>query len=267
MMDQTLLDFLPLWGLCIVILAGTLTTTELGYRLGRKSEAEKEGPTGTVVGATLGLLAFLLAFTFGMAANRFDTRREVFQKEVNAIGTAYLRTSFLPHENAENARHRFRTYVDHRLKIQTDDAILMELIRDCEKLHEQLWADAVAVGRQSPDSEMTALYVAALNDVIDLHSDRVTAGLRGRIPLTIWGALYVWHREVFGWTCYGALLCHHHDADCRPRPPSRRLAEGESSGDDRPAAVDECQSTLNSATLGTNSAFYSAQFNALPRDH
>ena len=36
----------------------------------------------------LGLLAFMLAFTFGLAASYFQTRREVVLSEVNAIGKA-----------------------------------------------------------------------------------------------------------------------------------------------------------------------------------
>ena len=35
---------------------------------------EQEGPTGMLVGAILALLAFLLAVTMGMAADRFDAR-------------------------------------------------------------------------------------------------------------------------------------------------------------------------------------------------
>jgi hypothetical protein len=35
-----------------------------------------------VIGGTLGLLAFLLAFTFGMAASRFDKRPELLHDEL-----------------------------------------------------------------------------------------------------------------------------------------------------------------------------------------
>jgi hypothetical protein len=70
------LDALPLWALFISILAVVLLSVECGYRLGKyrrgRHEQEKEAPLGTMVGAILGLFAFILAFTFGLAANRID---------------------------------------------------------------------------------------------------------------------------------------------------------------------------------------------------
>src|SRR5438876_10839801 len=75
-------------------------SVECGYRLGKyrrsRQEQGKEAPGGTMVGATLGLLAFILAFTFGLAATRFDTRRQVLLDEANASGTTYLRAVMLP---------------------------------------------------------------------------------------------------------------------------------------------------------------------------
>ncbi len=120
MIEPTLLDYLPLWALFLTTFAIILAAAEGGYRLGRsrgrKADAEKEAPVGSMVGATLGLLAFMLAFTFGLAASRFESRREVLQEEVNAIGTTYLRTSFLPDDQGPKVRALLREYVDLRLE-------------------------------------------------------------------------------------------------------------------------------------------------------
>src|SRR5215475_2297124 len=99
------IDGLPLWALFIVILRIVLLSVEFGYRLGkyrrRRREDGKEAPLGTMVGATLGLLAFILAFTFGLAAERFNTRRQILLDEANAIGTPYLRAGMLPERGEE----------------------------------------------------------------------------------------------------------------------------------------------------------------------
>jgi len=52
----------------------------------------------------LPFLAFLLAFTFGMAATRFEDRRQAVLDEANAIGTTYLRTRLLPETYTRAAR-------------------------------------------------------------------------------------------------------------------------------------------------------------------
>ena len=113
------LDALPLWGVFIVILLIVVLSVEFGYRLGkyrrRRREEEKEAPLGTMVGATLGLLAFILAFTFGLAAARFDARRQLLLDEANAIGTTYLRAGMLP-ERGEEIRGLLRDYVRTRLE-------------------------------------------------------------------------------------------------------------------------------------------------------
>lgn len=47
-----------------------------------RSEKDLEAPVDTAVGATMGLLAFILAFNFGLTASRFDARRELLLNEV-----------------------------------------------------------------------------------------------------------------------------------------------------------------------------------------
>src|SRR5205085_8803080 len=90
---------------------------ECGYRLGHRIEGiedEQDTPLDEMVVATLGLLAFLLAFTFGLAATRYDTRRQLLLDEANAAGTTYLRAAMLPEGGAE-IRSLLRQYVDIRL--------------------------------------------------------------------------------------------------------------------------------------------------------
>jgi hypothetical protein len=71
-------------------------TALAGIALRRKKEKESDAPLRSLVAAVLGLLAFVLAFTFGMTASRFDTHRQLVLQEANAIGTTYLRASLLP---------------------------------------------------------------------------------------------------------------------------------------------------------------------------
>jgi hypothetical protein len=185
-------DALPLWGFFLAILLLVLLSVEGGYRLGKyrrsRSEQEQEAPVGAMVGATLGLLAFILAFTFGLAAARYDTRRQVLLDEANAIGTTYLRAGMLP-DRREEIRALLRDYVDTRLEAVLSGKIA-EGIRRSENLQDQLWAHAVAVGATNPTSIVVGLFVQSLNEVIDLHAKRVTAGLRNRIPAAIWVALF-----------------------------------------------------------------------------
>ena len=49
----------------------------------------------------------------------------------------------------------------------------------------------MALGETHPTSIVVGLFIQSLNEVIDLHAKRVTAGLRNRIPGAIWVALFV----------------------------------------------------------------------------
>jgi len=187
----TALDRLPLWGLFLALIVLVLAAIEGGHRLGsyRHGQAghEKEAPVGAMVGATLGLLAFMLAFTFGMAAARFDTRKQLVLDEANAIGTTYLRAAMLP-DRRDEVRDLLRSYVDARLEgVRSGRAA--EGILQSENIQNQLWSAATALGLQHPDSIVVGLFVQSLNEVIDLHAKRVTAGLRNRIPGAIWMTL------------------------------------------------------------------------------
>lgn len=188
------LDHLPLWGLFGATIVVVLLSIEAGYWLGRSrcrhSEDEKEAPVGAIVGATLGLLAFVLAFTFGLAASRFDARRQIVVEEANAIGTTYLRAGLLPDGRGVKVRKLLGEYVDARLEvIQTGD--IEHVLRRSEQLHRELWNEAEAVGQQHPDSIVVGLFIQALNETIDVHSTRVLVGLQNRLPGILWATLYL----------------------------------------------------------------------------
>ena len=186
------IDILPLWALFIFILVVVLLSVEGGYRLGKyrrsRREEEKEAPLGTMVGATLGLLAFILAFTFGLAAARFDSRRQVLLDEANAIGTTYLRAGMLP-ERGEQIRGLLRDYVGARLEAVRSGNVA-EGIRRSEDIQQNVWSEAEALGQKNANSIVVGLFVQSLNQMIDLHAERLQAGLRSRIPGAIWLGLF-----------------------------------------------------------------------------
>lgn len=187
------IDHLPIWGVFLTTVAVVLLSIEGGYRLGkyrrRRSEQEDRPPVGEAVAATLALLAFLLAFTFGMAASRFDVRRGLVVDEANAIGTTYLRAGMLPEPHRSEVRNLLREYVDVRLEAIEPGKLSRSITRS-QELHARLWDHATAVGQKNPGSIVVGLFITSLNEVIDLHTKRLELGVGNRIPGTIWMALY-----------------------------------------------------------------------------
>ena len=191
---EALIDYLPLWSILPLTIAVALLSVEVGYRVAfnrrNGSEEEKESTVGAMVGATLGLLAFMLAFTFGLAGSRFEDRRQVVLSEANAIGTTYLRAAMLPEPMRTEARDLLREYVDVRLEAVQQPGKLDQALARSDELHNDLWSLAVAV-TEKDRSPITGLFIQSLNEVIDLHAKRVMAGLRSRVPNVIWMVLYV----------------------------------------------------------------------------
>jgi hypothetical protein len=188
------MDSVPLWGLFGATVAVVLLSIEAGYWLGRyrrrRSEEEKEGPVGAIVAATLGLLGFILAFTFGLAASRFDARRQIVVEEANAVGTTYLRAGLLPDGRGVKIRKLLRDYVDARLDaVETGN--IDQLLQRSDRLHRELWKEAEAEGQKHPDSIVVGLFIQSLNETIDIHAKRILVAVRSRIPGVLWGALYL----------------------------------------------------------------------------
>jgi|tagenome__1003787_1003787.scaffolds.fasta_scaffold20505514_1 hypothetical protein len=186
-MNATLIDVLPLWLLYLIVAAIVLLSIELGWRLGnrrrRRHAEEEKAPINAPVGATLALLAFLLAFTFGLAATRFDRRKEIVLQEANAIGTTYLRVDFLADSLRDEARNALREYLTLRAGGAT--AIMSpEGMAKAAALHDRLWSIATRAETTS-NTVATGLFVQSLNELIDLDTIRVTGNLN-RLPDGIW---------------------------------------------------------------------------------
>ena len=93
-MNETLLYRTPEMLINWAFFALMLAATELGFRLGRKSEPRTpesiKTQIFTVEAAILGILALLLGFTMSMAVSRFEIRKQLVLEEADAIGTARL---------------------------------------------------------------------------------------------------------------------------------------------------------------------------------
>jgi hypothetical protein len=174
-----------------VLLLALVSSSELGIRwsLAQRDKLDQEarsGPT-TIHGAILGLLGLMLGFTFVMALSRYDLRRQLVVEEANAIGTIWLRSSMIPEPYRDAVPKLLRAYVDARLDFYSaglDQKRLLAAVDRTAQLQRSLWSEALGAARDQP-TPITALFVQALNEVIDLDTSRVEA-LENRIPLTVW---------------------------------------------------------------------------------
>lgn len=190
-----LLDKLPLWGILVTSTAIIYFSTEFGFLLGKRARERATGKrriqTATVVAATMGLLAFVLAFTFGTVTSRNNELKHLVLDDVNAIGTTWLRADLLPETDRAEVRKILHDYVTLRIdSVQGATPQKIEhAIKRSSELQNELWSRAVAIARQNP-TPISSLFLQSLNDMIDLHQKRVTVAIYHRLPSIFWLVLY-----------------------------------------------------------------------------
>jgi hypothetical protein len=138
------------------------------------------------------LVGLLFGFTLALAAPRFAERRSMLIDEANAIGTTYLRAGTLLQPNRDRAQQLLREYVDARLDFDgagLDGARLSQATDRAKRIQEQLW-DGVIEVTKSERSAISAAYMNSLNQIIDLHEQRLSS-LENRVPRSVWLLIFL----------------------------------------------------------------------------
>src|SRR4051812_30741785 len=91
---------LPYWVFFLLVFVCGISAAEAGGWVTRRNERkgiiEKQGTLGSLMGALLGLLAFMLGLTFSITSARYTERKHLVVNQAKAIETCFLRTSLIP---------------------------------------------------------------------------------------------------------------------------------------------------------------------------
>jgi hypothetical protein len=156
----------------------------------RRRAAVEAGDFGTTLPAALTLLGLIIGFSFSMAVNRYDQRKNYEEAEANAIGTEYVRANLLPATAAVRVRELLVRYTDQRVLFYTahDQEQLRRIDAETASLQDNLWS-AVVESTSSQRDFVSGLVIAGMNDV--LNSQGYTqAAWWYRIPPGAW--LLMW---------------------------------------------------------------------------
>jgi hypothetical protein len=196
----------PLWLLGLIIFALPASAFFVGHWLRLRAEKsgspaqEKNDFDGYIVSAVFGLVALLLGFTFSLAIQRFEQRRQLVLEEANAIETAYLRVQILASPHRERLSALLRDHIANELALSAvgfpDSGALRER---GDKTMQDIWSATVAALDVPRAASMSLMLAAPINSVLDIASDR-TASREARIPIRVFMTLWIYL------SCTGGVL-------------------------------------------------------------
>lgn len=182
---------LPIYSIYLIIALLIFLFFEIGYRISKRLYSKTDGMEtkglGQISAGLLGMLAFVLAFTFSMASSQYANRKQMVLQEANAIGTAYLRADLIDEPYTNELKHLLQEYVNTRLDAIEEGNTAKGIVRSVE-IHQLLWREVRTAAKTKPNTN-TSLMIQSVNEVIDMHEKRVTAGLHDKIPTSIWFSL------------------------------------------------------------------------------
>ena len=193
---QGFLDGIPLPVYLVLAIIIIIIPIEIGYRIGKnhrdkKPDKSQMAQVRAIMGASLGLLAFMLAFSFAVAQKHFEERTNAYLLEVTAIDAAYRGASLLNQESMNEARDLLRQFVQLRRETfnaeergKTEDVAMQ--VRDAERLHDRLWEVADRSMQSPGDSIDDSIFSNAIMEMIRANDERVQHTVFNRISPIIW---------------------------------------------------------------------------------
>lgn len=172
--------------LCLIVGGAVAVGTVFGRHL-RDRPGVRHEQLGVVQGTLLGLVGLLLAFGLTMAVGRYDSRRALLVDEAVAIETTFLRAQLLAEPARSASLDLLVQYTDAAVEVADHIPESVEFDAASARMEEtqrELWRLAGNAMTADPVGSAPRLYVDALNETIDAHSDRL-ASLRNRVPPTV----------------------------------------------------------------------------------
>ena len=186
-MNQGLLDPIPIGIVFILFIVISLLCFEIGFRVGvwwqAREPGEQEGPTDLLVGSLLGLIAFVLAITMGLAVDRHDARRGLVVEEANAIATAYQRADYLPTADAGQLKALLRAYLPLRI-VEDPNEVPANIVKSAD-LAQQMWSIEARVAQTGYYPDLMSSLGESLNQIVTVSEQRIVAGVYTRVPQPI----------------------------------------------------------------------------------
>jgi len=186
------------WQIGLVLLLAMLVASLFGEWLRARTakpkakDEEGGGGDGYIVSSTLGLLALLMGFTFSLAVDRFEARRQLVLQEANAIGTTYLRTQMLEPVDRARISKMLVDYTDNRIllaKANIED--VPPLLARNDQMLTDLWTATLAAWPSIKGLDFSSSYLETMNNLIDLDAARKAARL-ARVPSAVFFVLFVY---------------------------------------------------------------------------
>lgn len=187
-MDTSTLNHTEAWIIALLLFTLMLLSSFVGNRIGnyiRKKKNTEDKSTET--SALIALLFFLLAFTFGMSGDRYDSRRKIVVEEANNIGTAILRSDMYPDSIRTLFRKDFKEYVETRIsyyQVGADAKKILKADSLSQSISSKLWKRATSLSKNPENLAATQQMIPALNDMIDVTTLRL-AGEKAKVPQSI----------------------------------------------------------------------------------
>jgi hypothetical protein len=204
----------PIWLISLLLFAAMFAAATAGRRLATRDAnhvavGEVVTPTGEqtsyVVAAVTGLLALLLGFTFSLAIDRFEARRELVVNEANVISKNYLRAQLLDEPHRSRIGGLLREYLDVRIALGSArrPAENAELMARDDSLITDLWAATNAAFASIKEYDFSSTFVDGMNELVDTGVARKAARY-ARVPSIVFVLLVVY--EVLTAALLGYVL-------------------------------------------------------------
>ena len=192
------MDSIPIGVLFAAVVIIIYAVIELGFKAGNthseNSKKAKEKITSHNSAAILGLLGFILVFTFGIVYSRYDSKKELVREEANLIRTTWLRSAFLQEQDRRETLTLLKKYVDLRINLATqkhEPEEIQVMLNESNIIQNKIWEMAVVNARKDMNSDIGALYIESVNEMINLQALRVAVGMQARIPTVILVLLFI----------------------------------------------------------------------------
>jgi hypothetical protein len=150
----------------------------LGYSMRKRLTSkypDKEIGLGAGEGSLLGLMGLVLAFSFGMAATKYEARRQTIVDEANLLNTAILRCDLYPDSIKQTVLPSYKNFLESRINYYDagdNPAKIKAALDDGDKQFKNIWQNTIPLARDPGNRPRTDQMILALLNLKNIMTSR-----------------------------------------------------------------------------------------------